>query len=341
MLIEYFFMNDTSIARIVSERLFPGDKSAVSLVETHISWVILTKDLAFKIKKPVNFGFLDFSTLAAREHYCREELRLNRRLAPKVYLDVLPVGENGIGDTASPVVDYALQMRRIDNACEMDKLIEHDAVKASDMTALARILAEFHLRNRLYDLPPYNVDEDIRDFADLFRLKKDLALLSEEASAELQLWEQQIPVFLQRHTARIAARAQNGLWVEGHGDLHSRNIFLPGKEAPIIFDCIEFNAHFRRMDVLNELAFLCMDLEFYHQEAFAGVFLEEYTRHWPCFETPEDQLLFTYYKAYRANVRLKVTMLQWQQHQEAALFTMAGKYWQLLRHYCAGLAGGI
>lgn len=330
-------MNQASITKIVSDRLFPGDKTEASLVETHISWVILTKEWAFKIKKPVNFGFLDFTTPEARQFYCEEELRLNRRLSPDIYLRVLPVGEGGIGDTKTPAVDHALQMRRIDNTREMDKLLEINAVGETDMRQLAQILAPFHLSNRLFDLPPYDPAEDIRDFADLFRLEKELASLSGDAPALLEQWSRWLPAFFKQHLERIKERTRGGYWIEGHGDLHSRNIFLPDKELPIIFDCIEFNAHFRRMEVLNELAFLCMDLEFYGQKKLADVFLDEYAKHWVCFERPEDQLLFTYYKAYRANIRLKVTLLQWQQHQEAPLLVMANTYWKLLRSYCTEL----
>ncbi len=324
------------IDRIMSKRLFPGKKGPVSLVETHASWVILTPEWAFKIKKPVQLGFLDFSTAEKRAFYCREEWRLNRRLCPHIYIDVLPVGVNGIGDDKSPQIDSAVQMRRVDNRYEMDKLLETQSVQADDMVRLSRLLANFHRQNRLTDLPPYDPMEDARDFADLYR-HKDLILSLTGEPPPFSQWESMIPSFLRRHAPRIAARARQGFWIEAHGDLHSRNIFLPPGSDPIVFDCIEFNPHFRRMDVLNELAFLCMDLAFYRAEHLSSLFMEAYQKHWTCLETPEDERLFTYYKAYRANVRLKITLLQWLPNREPLLGKTALTYLDLLQRYCAEL----
>jgi aminoglycoside phosphotransferase family enzyme len=137
----------------------------------------------------------------------------------------------------------------------------------------------------------------------------------------------------------MQSRVRSGFWVEGHGDLHSRNIFLPKDSEPVVFDCLEFSEHFRQTDVLNELAFLCMDLEFYGRGDLASVFLEAYASHWPCFEKPEDGLLFSYFKAYRANVRLKVALLEIRQHPSEKLVKTALSYWSLLKRYMLDLTG--
>ncbi len=326
-------MTADNIHRIMSEGLFPGLKSGVSLVETHISWVILTDEFAFKIKKPLRFDFLDFSSLELRRHFCEEELRLNRRLAPQMYIQVLPVGIGGIGDGQSPAIDYALQMHRMDNSREMDKLLEVNAVDASDMKHLAALLAPFHLQNRLDTALPYLPGEDAHDFADLYAMESDLAALQAPDAGLLRKWAVTIPEFLNKHKSRSEARIRSGFWIEGHGDLHSRNIFLPKNETPVVFDCLEFNEHFRRLDVLNELAFLCMDLEFYGRKDLADCFLDHYTRHWACFENAEDKLLFTYFKAYRANVRLKVALLELRQQSDEKRSKSALAYWSLLKQY--------
>jgi aminoglycoside phosphotransferase family enzyme len=332
-------MSSEDIHRIVSEGLFPGSKKGVSLVETHISWVLLTDEFAFKMKKPVRFDFLDFSTLEQRKHFCEEELRLNRRLSPQMYLGVLPVGAGGIGSEQSPATDYAVQMHRMDNTREMDKLLLANEVSTLDMEHLAGLLAGFHLQNRLDSTLPYQPAEDAHDFADLFALKADLAALKVPDADLLRTWAETIPAFLYKHRSRSEDRIQRGFWVEGHGDLHSRNIFLPQNTPPVIFDCLEFNENFRRMDVLNELAFLCMDLDYYDRKDLAESFLTAYTKLWPCFENQEDQLLFTYFKAYRANVRLKVALLELRQHPNEQLSTSALLYWSLLKQYVFDLIG--
>ncbi|MDO8368759.1 MAG: phosphotransferase [Saprospiraceae bacterium] len=332
-------MTADNIHQIMSEGLFPGLKSGVSLVETHISWVILTDEFAFKIKKPVRFDFLDFSTLELRRHFCEEELRLNRRLAPQMYLQVLPVSIGGIGEGQLPAMDYALQMHRMDNTREMDKLLAVKGVDARDMEYLAALLAKFHLQNRLDSSLPYHPAEDAHDFADLYALESDLEALQGSDAKLLRTWAETIPAFLYKHTTRSEARIRSGFWVEGHGDLHSRNIFLPKKETPVVFDCLEFNAHFRRLDVLSELAFLCMDLEFYGRKDLVKAFLEAYTHHWACFENAEDSQLFTYFKAYRANVRLKIALLSLRQHPNKDISKSAMLYWLLLKQYVFELTG--
>lgn len=332
-------MTDEAIRHIVTKALFPGPKTGILLLETHISWVILTDEFAFKLKKPVRFDFLDFSTLELRKHFCEEELRLNQRLAPQMYLRVLPVGQLGIGDHDTPTIDYALQMRRMDNAREMDKLLLDGSVSATDLEHLAALLAAFHLEHRLEASLPYQPEADARDFADLFGLEADLAALQVSDAQLMRKWAVFVPAFLQQHAGRMEARIQSRFWVEGHGDLHSRNIFLPKNAKPVVFDCLEFNPHFRRLDVLNELAFLCMDLEFYGRKDLALCFLQHYTRAWNCFEQPEDQLLFTYFKAYRANIRLKVGLLGLRQHADAQASKNALSYWTLLKQYMEELIG--
>lgn len=328
-------MTTDQIQHIVSQGLFPGKKTGVSLIETHISWVILTDEFAFKIKKPLQFDFLDFSTPVLRRHFCEEELRLNRRLAPQMYIAVLPVGPEGIGSEQAPVMDHALQMHRMDNTRELDKLLAAGTVAPTDMEHLAGLLADFHLKHTLRSAGHYRPEEDAHDFEGLLALEPDLIALQAPDAALLRAWTTQIPAFLHAHAARSQARIRSGFRIEGHGDLHTRNILLPRDAPPVVFDCLEFNEHFRQMDVLNELAFLCMDLEFFGRKDLSDAFLDAYCRHWNCFETPEDGLLFTYFKAYRANVRLKVALLELRQHPDEKRSAMALAYWSLLKQYCA------
>lgn len=326
------------LQKIVAEGLFPGVKTGISLLETHISWVILTDEFAFKIKKPLRFDFLDFSTLEQRAHFCAEELRLNRRLAPEMYLQLLPVTTHGIGAEDGAVLDFALQMKRMDNSREMDKLLMRGEVRQADLVCLAELLCTFHQANRLPPDHPYDPANDVRNFADLFAFKADLLALQVPESECLEDWRAFLPKFVHQYAARSKERIEQGFWVDGHGDLHSRNIFLPLGEKPVVFDCLEFSQHFRQIDVLNELAFLCMDLEFFGQTDLAAFFMETYAHCWNCMEKPEDRVLFAYFKAYRANVRLKISLLELRQRpDEHAVRNRALSYWQLLRGYMAKL----
>ena len=331
-------METKILQKIIDQRLFPGDTSAANLVETHISWVILTPEFAFKVKKPVQFDFLDFSTIEQRHFYCTEELRLNKRLAADMYLGVLPVGEGGIGKT--PVLDYAVQMKRIDNHRQLDHLLETENLHAEELNALAIVLAGFHQKVALKGVMHYNPEAIWQDFADLLQHRN---LLEQHLGKQiLNTIEQQFPLLqqqLRQWDTRLLDRAQLGFWVEGHGDLHSRNIFLT--EPPLAFDCIEFSRHFREMDVLNELAFLCMDLEYYQRSDMAQHFMRTYRQQFDVMPKEDDAPLFLFFKAYRANVRLKVSLLQMEQHPGPELLQSLRRYWELLNGYLQELASDL
>ena len=330
-------MTTDHIQAILDNGAFPGTKQPATLVETHISWVILTPDFAFKIKKPVTFGFLDFGTLEKRLFYCQEELRLNRRLAPDLYLGVLPVAEkNGVltvGATESAPVDYAVQMRRMDNSLQMDKRLAAGQVSTGQVAQLASVLAPFHRKVVLQKPPDCHPATYWADFAELYRFGDDIAhYLGPVATDSLQRWRSSLPEFLEQHEGRLADRARQGFWVDGHGDLHARNIMLP-ETGPVVFDCIEFNEHFRQNDILNELAFLCMDLEARGHSELAEAFLHAYRQHWEVLPEPEDAELFRFFKAYRANIRLKVALLELRQHGSPELEAQVRRYWKVLERY--------
>ena len=325
------------IRSILDNGAFPGRKQPAELVETHISWVILTPDYAFKIKKPVLFGFLDFSSETKRKHFCEEEVRLNRRLAPDMYLGVLPVGGNTgqphIAENAHPVLDYAVQMRRIDNSREMDILLEKNRVTGEQIEQLAAVLAAFHREVAMSGPIVYHPGAHWADFAELYRFQVDMEkYLEPAAKGKINRWRTRLPLFLEQNAGRLIARIRDGFWVDGHGDLHARNIFLTEK-GPVVFDCIEFNPHFRQSDILNELAFLCMDLEARGHAELSNAFLQAYARHWNVFPDPADEELFRFFKAYRANVRLKVALIELRQHPSGKLEDQAKHYWSLLESY--------
>ena len=326
-------MDNNQVSDIFQRRAFPGKAEPARLLSTHISWVILTPDYAFKIKKPVRFSFLDFSTPARRSFFCREEVRLNRRLAPDTYLDVLPIGlENGlprIGKRNRSPLDYAVWMRREDNSKELDILLRTGNVVPEDMKQLAHRLAVFHKTYAL-QRPRFDPADLKNDFADLFQYAQKLAdVLGSEQASFLGELRSGLPLFMKLHGTRLRERARTGFFTEGHGDLHTRNIFLT--DPPVLFDCIEFNPQWRRLDVLNELAFLAMDLDCFNRPDLGEALLRYYREEHPCIARPEDEALFLFFKAYRANVRLKVTLLGGSLSPD--LKETVKRYWELLEGY--------
>ncbi len=304
-------MTARDISSLIAAGRFPSVPGEVLLRETHISWVLLTTEFAYKIKKPVRYSFLDFSTLEKRGYYCRRELELNRRLAPQMYLDVLPVRHDdsgwSIGVDKGEIADYALRMRRMDDSRQLDILLEKGKVGASEIEALADVLADFHLgAERVEQAEDWQ--ELYTEFADVEQVAETLeAHVGIEAPARLRRINHHVHVFLRGNRSRIEARKAAGFVIDGHGDLHCRNIFM--EHPPVVFDCIEFNDEFRILDLLSEVGFLCMDLERFGRADLAEVFCARYLSRVPCIENDTDRQLFQFYKLYRANVRLKVEAL--------------------------------
>ena len=288
---------------------FPDGSKQTELVETHISWVILTDHFAFKIKKPVRFSFLDFSTLPLRKHFCEEEVQLNRRLTD-IYLEAVPIlfdGQDyGIG-TEGETVDYAVKMNRVDGNRQMDLLLKKDLVRQEDIEELAIIIAHFHQHARIVrrHFDPAATKEDFSDLASISPVLTEH--VDEKFTPLIADWIALANEILDKYAWRFTQRVEENFVRDVHGDLHSRNIFL--LEKPIIFDCIEFNEHFRINDVLSELAFLAMDLDRFGRSDFKAVLIKKYREYFPCFPQPEDTVIFQYYLLYRASVRLKIAAL--------------------------------
>ena len=313
------------------------------LVETHISWVLLGSQYAYKIKKPLKYSFLDFSTLSKRKFYGQRELELNRRLTDDMYLDLITIRQYGesirLGGQEGTIIDYALKMRRMDNSRQMNRLLTEDRVTFHHMEQLADKLAAFHAFTDVVETE-VNIHLLWEDFADILKVVPFIRKNLGEELAELARESVDFAAgFLEEHTPRIRKRHASGFTIDGHGDLHSKNIFL--LETPVIFDCIEFNDHFRQLDVLNELAFFCLDLDFFKREDLAAHFLKHYLLKYPCISEAEDWHLFRYYKLYRANVRLKVNALKVMQAGDRTVqrerLKLVEAYLILLKRYLVSL----
>ena len=271
-----------NVAALLTPESFNHPVTRIELLETHISWVILTGPYAYKIKKPVNLGFLDFSTLAQRQHFCKEELRLNRRLAPDIYLDVILI--RGTADSphfggAGDVIDYAVKMRQFPQAAQLDRLLQQDKLPSEYLDAIAEVVAQFHdniekaSATSQYGEPAQVWQPVAENFAQIRERETRTALLKQLATLHdwsLSNFERLKPVFSQRK--------HDGFVRECHGDLHLRNIAW-FEDKPLIFDCIEFNPDLRWIDVISDLTFLFMDLIDRAQPALAYRLLNRYLTH--------------------------------------------------------------
>jgi len=281
----------------------------VEMVETHISWVLLAGDYAYKIKKAVNFGFLDFSTLEKRRFYCHEELRLNRRLAPQLYLDAIPI----TGSTAapqlggeSPALEFAVKMRRFPAAAQFDVMLEQGNLEPTHIDAIAFKIADFHKTAAQADeSSPFGTPAAVHQPAsqNFEQIRPHLGQEVDLRQLEtLRSWSESE---FQRLETVFALRKEQGWVRECHGDLHLANLALfEGEIAP--FDCIEFSENLRWVDVISEIAFLAMDLHDRHRPDLAWRLLNGYLEHTGDYG---GLAVLPYYLVYRALVRAKVATL--------------------------------
>ena len=284
--------------------------------ETHISWVLLIGRDAYKIKKAVDLGFLDFSTLEARHFYCTEELHLNRRLAPDLYLDVIAIGGSPEQPVlgGEPAIEYAVHMRRFPRSAMMDLLLADGHITTAHIDKLAATIARFHAA-----LPPAAADSPfgsaatiqsaaLQNFVQLapsLEAPADLAMLEKVRRASALEFAACEPLFRQRKAS--------GCVRECHGDLHLGNIVLLD-DTPVPFDGIEFSATLRWIDVISEIAFTVMDLLQRGWPQFAWRFLNAYLEHTGDYAGVG---VLRYYLAYRAMVRAKVVAIRANQEDAA------------------------
>lgn len=303
------------IESLQNSALYDHPVESFELVETHISWVILTGEYVYKIKKPVNFGFLDFSTLEKRRHYCEEEVRLNSRLAPQLYLGVTSINgsaENPQINGQGSVLEYAVKMRQFPQSTQLDRLLSNYQLNNTIMDKLATKVADFHLsissvsNESSYGDLEHIAQPVLENFAHIRECISDSTITP--TLDKIESWSRQQ---LNNLSDNIRQRKEQGFVRECHGDMHLRNIALWNDEI-VIFDCIEFNKNFYWIDVMSEIAFLVMDLEDRQQEALARRFLNSYLEITGDYEGLQ---LLRFYKVYRAMVRAKVDALRVGQEQ--------------------------
>ena len=289
---------------LLNPEAYPENPGEISLIQTHISFVFLTKNFVYKMKKAVNFGFLDFSTPEKRCFFCKKELELNKRLCSDVYLEVVTINKsntikiNGPGDA----IEYALKMKRLPQEKIMTMLLKQNKIHDKTIDELAKIIAQFHSNaQNSSEINQYGSIKVIKINWDENFAQTSKYINQTISQAEFQFIQTKIKGFMETNKPLFESRIKNVKIRDCHGDMHSGNIFIT--EPICIFDAIEFNDRFRYSDVASDVAFLAMDLDFQERHGLSEYFINRYITY------SKDQDLgkvLPFYKCYRAYVRGKV-----------------------------------
>jgi uncharacterized protein len=312
--------------------------STVRLVQTHVSFLFITDHFVYKIKKPVDLGFLNFTTLDRRRFYCNEEVRLNRRLCPDIYLGVLEVRESSHGVNLrgeGTVIDYAVKMKRLPEERMLDRLLEEDAVSVDDIRRIARVIAAFHLAaERGGEIDKYGSIQSIRKNWDENFLQVSGFIDSTIDRRDLGIIHEWVDRFMSAHEGVFEERVRQGFIRDCDGDIHAENICLA--DYVCIFDCIEFSSRFRYCDTAADIAFLLMDFDCHGKRGFSRILQHEYLE-----RTGDEGMpgLIRFYKVLRAVIRGKVESLRLRDphipdDEKRAAQERARRYFRLARGYC-------
>jgi uncharacterized protein len=328
------------IAFLESPESYPYGPTEVRSLQTHISWVFIASPFVFKVKKPVNLGFLDFSTLEKRRHFCQREIELNRRLCPEIYLDAVPIYETDSAFSFKPpgdIVEYAVKMKELPHGSFLSELLEKNLVGEKEIDRVISTLHRFYqAETPTPEIEQWGAPEKLKistdeNFAQVEPFIRKT--ISSDAFKAIRHFTNQVYIVNEN---LFRERIQQHRVLDCHGDLHLDHVHLtPG--ATTIFDCIEFNDRFRFIDIANDLAFLAMDFDFKGRSDLANLFLRNAARE---LGDPGMLKVANFYKCYRAFVRGKVETIQAtekettnpQEHERQAV-----RYFRLaLRYAIAG-----
>jgi aminoglycoside phosphotransferase family enzyme len=334
--------HDSLVRALGDPSLYPHRPSAVETRQTHISWVFLADDFVYKLKKPIRFPFVDYSTRELRRRWCLAEVELNRRLAPSTYLGVALVrhGDRGfelgaVGDLSGEAEDSLVAMRRLPEDEMLDRRLARGAAGVADLDRVAVKLAEFHARaperGDPYGLPA-TIEETVRG-----NLTECAPFAGDTVSESRLAWlEGYARAFLAQSSERLRRRVRQGRIRDGHGDLRAEHVCLGPRLE--IFDCIEFSERLRSIDVASEIAFLAMDLDFLGHPLLADAFAASYAKASGDAEIAE---LLPFYQCYRAVVRGKVESLRSREAEvepesRRQARAVARRYFRIAARFAAG-----
>jgi len=299
------------IAFLQSPSAYPHRPRKVSSIQTHVSWVFIASPFVFKVKKPVDLGFLDFRTLEKRSHFCRRELELNRRLCPEVYLAVMPIYESAAGfsleDAKGEIVEYAVKMRELPHGWFLSELLAKGAVGETEINRVISRLQKFYdSQTATAQIEQWGRLEKLRISTDENFAQAAPFVGKTISPVALEAMRSFTNNFYQANRALFQERIQEHRLRDCHGDLHLDHVHVT-PEATTIFDCIEFNDRFRFIDIANDLAFLAMDFDFEGERELARLLFRNAARE---FRDAGMLKLADFYKCYRAVVRGKVESIQ-------------------------------
>jgi len=316
----------------------PSDR--VEMMQTHISFVFLTRNYVYKVKKAVNLEFLDFTTLKKRRIFCEKELELNKRLCGDMYLEVVPINKSNVikvkgkGET----VEYAVKMKRMPKEKMMNRLLGENKVDNKLIDSLAKIIAQFHSKaetnERISEFGSFDIIET--NWEENFEQTRN-SIGKTISIKNFKLIRERVDEFMGRAVPFFQIRVETGRVRDCHGDIHSGNIFVA--DRIYIFDAIEFNERFRYSDVASDVAFLAMDLDFRGRTDLSNFFVERYVEYSGDRELTK---ILPFYKCYRAYVRGKVASFKLQDpsvssQEKKSSMSEAKAYFQLASAYAETL----
>jgi len=292
---------------LLDPRAYPDPPRQVTMGQTQMSWLFFTDDHVYKVKKPVDLGYLDYTTLEQRRFLCHQEVELNRRLCPDVYLGVVAISRRGdrISIDTSPsgeVIEYAVKMRRLPQAAMMDVLLTNHRVTPEMVARVARRLAEFHRQAATSaDINAFGTIQAITTNTEENFTQTEPYIGRTISAEQFRHIRAYTDSFLDRNADRFRQRITDGKIRDCHGDLHAAHICFD--DGICIYDCIEFNDRFRYCDVASEVAFLVMDLDYHHEPGLGRQFVAAYVE---SSRDPDLLGVLNFYECYRAYVRGKV-----------------------------------
>jgi len=325
---------------LMKPEAYDEDPGRIELCQTHISFVFLTREFVYKVKKAVNFRFLDFSTLEKRRFFCEKELTLNKRLCKDMYLEVVPINKSNIikikgeGET----VEYAVKMKRMPQDKIMSQLLEENKVDNELIDKTAKIIADFHSKaetnKRISEFGSLKIIKT--NWLENFEQTKEYVGMTLTAKS-FKLINEGIENFMNKNKPFFEERMAKGKIRDCHGDIHSGNIFVVDKVY--IFDAIEFNERFRYSDVAADVAFLAMDFDFRGRPDLSNFLIGKYIEY---SGDQELRTLLPFYKCYRAYVRGKVVSFRLKdpnmnEQEKAAAVKEAKAYFKLAVNYAEAL----